>query len=85
MPASTMTGTRDARGTPGLIRNDCVWSGAGAYWVFPACEAVIAQVPGRTVVTSEPATEQTPGVSERNETVNPDDADAETVNVTPVT
>ena len=43
------------------------------------------QVPGSTVVTSEPATEHTPDVSERNETSSPDDADAETVKLTPVT
>ena len=83
MPASTVIGTRGTPGTPGSIRNDRVWSGAGAYRVFPACEAVIVQVPGLAAVTTGPDTEHTPGVSERNETASPDDADADSLSGRP--
>lgn len=47
---------------------------------LPACEARIMQVPAATIVTVEPATVHTAGVSELNDTANPEVADAETVN-----
>ncbi len=42
-------------------------------------------LPRLAVLTTGPDTEHTAGVSEPNETGSPDDADAETVNLTPTT
>ena len=72
-PASTMTGLRAA----GPALNDRVTGGAAAYLAFPACEAVIVQVPAVTAVTAEPDTVHTPGVPEVNDTTSPDVADAD--------
>ncbi len=41
--------------------------------------AVIVHLPGLMIVTPEPDTEHTPGVSERNKTGSPDDADADSL------
>jgi hypothetical protein len=50
--------------------------------VSPPWEAVIVHLPGLMVLTCEPDTEHTPGLSELRKTGSPDDADATTVNRT---
>jgi hypothetical protein len=50
----------------------CVTFVAAAYVVLPACEAVIEQVPTPSNVTEKPVTEQTDGVPDVSETVNPE-------------
>ena len=65
----------DPAGT-GLTRNDRLTSGA-TWWASRAWWAVIVHVPAATVVTVEPATVHTDGVSELNDTASPDDAFAD--------
>ena len=61
------------------------WITAAAGWksAFPACEAWMSHCPAARVVTVEPVTEHTCGVSEANDTGRPDEAEAETVKLTP--
>ena len=68
----------------GLTWNDRLTSGAAAYRALPPCEAVIVHGPAATVVTTEPATVHTDDVSELNDTVSPDDADADKVTGAPI-
>ncbi len=65
--------TSNARATPG----------AGAKTALPPCEAVTVHVPGATVVTVRPDTVHTRGMSELNDTGNPEVADADKVTGTP--
>src|SRR2546426_164053 len=68
---------------PGLLDGRDASSGAGAKRALPRCEAVIVHLPGAAVVTVDPDTVHTGGVSEANDTASPDDADADTVTGTP--
>ena len=61
---------------PGLVRSRCVIGVSGLRGGDRASA-------GLTVVTTEPDTEHTPGVSERNETGRPDDADADSLSGRP--
>ena len=58
-------------------------SGAALKFPSPACEAVIVQVPGATIVTVEPDTVQTPVVDDENATVRPELAVAVSATVPP--
>jgi hypothetical protein len=77
--ASTMI-SQGHQGRRGLTVNDCVTSVAGWYLVLPPCDARIVHLPAATVLTVEPDTVHTRGVSELNNTRCRDDADADTVN-----
>jgi hypothetical protein len=61
------------------------WITAAAGWnsAFPPCEAWMSHWPAAKVVTVEPVTEHTCGVCDANDTGSPDEAEAETVKLTP--
>ena len=61
------------------------WITAAAGWksAFPACAAWTSHCPAARVVTVEPLTTHTCGVCDPNDTGRPDEAEAETVKLTP--
>ena len=68
---------------PAWTWNERVTPGAAAKRALPPCEAVTVHAPGATVVTADPDTVHTSGVSEANDTGNPEVADADNVTGTP--
>src|SRR6266496_1573217 len=68
---------------PAWTGNERATSRAAAKIALPPCEAVITHAPAVTVLTVEPDTVHTSGVSEANDTTSPGAADADKVTGTP--
>ena len=78
--SSEVTRIEGTPGVTGVTLKERVIGVAARYWSFPSCVATIVHVPVLRMETREFVTLQTVGVSERSETLRPDDADAPRLN-----